>query len=283
MVQSTHTIAGMIDIDLQAYEEPTLVALYSRSVDLQPPEATLFERLRSKLGSMDVLDLGVGAGRTSLHFAPVAKSYLGVDYSAAMIEACSRRMPGVRFLVGDARSMDFAANSSFDLVLFSYNGIDHLTGAERAQFLLEARQILRPGGFLIFSSHNSNFVPSIIAKTSLPHRGLAARHATLAEMGDDLPAAQSGPQPAIRSPGRPGRRRHSRLQVGWPLLYPAGLADRRVARARHGGDRLRAQYRQRIPAAERRGHSTPHQPVGLLRVPKAARLSRGPQWDFPPN
>ena len=53
--------------------------------------------------------------------------------------------------------------SSFDLVLFSYNGIDHLTGSERAQFLLEARQILRPGGFLIFSSHNANFVPSIIA------------------------------------------------------------------------------------------------------------------------
>ena len=163
MVQSTHTIAGMMDIDLQAYEEPALVALYSRSVDLQPPEATLFERLRSKLGSMDVLDLGVGAGRTSLHFAPVAKSYLGVDYSEAMIAACSRRMPGVRFLVGDARSMDFAAASSFDLVLFSYNGIDHLTGAERAQFLLEARRILRPGGFLIFSSHNANFFPSIVA------------------------------------------------------------------------------------------------------------------------
>ena len=110
MVRSTHTIAVMMDIDLQAYEEPTLVALYSRSVDLQLPEATLFERLLSKLGGMDVLDLGVGAGRTSLHFAPVAKSYLGVDYSQAMIEACSRRMPGVRFLLADARSMDFAAD-----------------------------------------------------------------------------------------------------------------------------------------------------------------------------
>lgn len=151
-------------IDRQTYEQPDIVALYARSRDLQPPEAALFERLKPDLPGMDVLDLGVGAGRTALHFAPVSRSYLGVDYATAMIEQCRRRLPGVRFLVGDVRSMDFAADASFDLVLFSYNGVDHLTGRERAQFLLEARRVLRPGGMLIFSSHNTNFIPSIIER-----------------------------------------------------------------------------------------------------------------------
>jgi SAM-dependent methyltransferase len=152
------------DIDRQAYSEQSVVALYSRSGDLQPAEAALLGRLRSALGDMDVLDIGVGAGRTALHLAPAARSYLGVDYAAAMIEACRRRLPGVRFEVGDARSMDFAQDNSFDLILFSYNGIDHLVDAQRDRFFREARRALRPGGFLIFSSHNANYIPEIIAR-----------------------------------------------------------------------------------------------------------------------
>jgi SAM-dependent methyltransferase len=153
-----------MDSDRQAFEQPGVVALYARSRDLQPPEAALLERLKPRLAEMDVLDLGVGAGRTALHLAHASRSYLGIDYAAAMIDECRRRLPGVRFLVGDVRSMDFATDASVDLVLFSYNGIDHLTGPERAQFLLEARRVLRPGGMLIFSSHNANFIPEIIDK-----------------------------------------------------------------------------------------------------------------------
>jgi SAM-dependent methyltransferase len=151
-----------MDIAQRAFEQPDVVGLYARSSELQLPEAALFERLKPDLAGMDVLDLGVGAGRTALHFAPASRSYLGVDYSTAMIDECRRRLPGVRFLVGDVRSMDFATDAAFDLVLFSYNGVDHLTGPQRAQFFLEARRALRPGGMLILSSHNTNFIPSIV-------------------------------------------------------------------------------------------------------------------------
>jgi SAM-dependent methyltransferase len=154
---------GKIDIDRQTYNDKNFVRMYARDSKLQPAEAALLERLRADLPHLDMLDLGVGAGRTAFHFAPVARSYLGIDYSAAMIEECRRQMPNVRFEVGDARAMDFAADESFDLVLFSYNGVDHLTETERGQFLREAMRILRPGGLLAFSSHNANYIPKIIA------------------------------------------------------------------------------------------------------------------------
>lgn len=60
---------------------------------LQPPEAVILSKLRARLATMRMLDIGVGAGRTMLHFAPVAGEYWGIDYSAEMIAACHARRP----------------------------------------------------------------------------------------------------------------------------------------------------------------------------------------------
>ena len=40
---------------------------------------------------MDVLDLGVGAGRTSFTFAALVRTYIGIDYAQAMVEICRSR------------------------------------------------------------------------------------------------------------------------------------------------------------------------------------------------
>lgn len=146
-----------------SYEAAPIVAMYARDHALQRPEQVLFERLHSRLATMDVLDLGVGAGRTSRHLAG-ARSYLGVDYSTAMVEACRRELPTLRFVTGDARRLDFVADESVDLVLFSYNGIDHADAAGRRRILHEMRRVLRPGGLMILSSHNAAHVPEIVRR-----------------------------------------------------------------------------------------------------------------------
>ncbi|WP_428681621.1 class I SAM-dependent methyltransferase [Reyranella sp.] len=150
------------DLTHVAYESPDIVALYAGPDGLQEPEATLLAQLGSSLGEIEMLDIGVGGGRTTRHFAPLAKTYLGVDYSSAMIERCRLEFPAFRFAVADARRLDFAADESYDLVLFSYNGIDHLDAVERQMALREMHRVLRPGGLMVFSSHNANYLPAII-------------------------------------------------------------------------------------------------------------------------
>jgi SAM-dependent methyltransferase len=152
------------DRDRGTYEDPQVVASYGRTRELQLPEQTLLEEFGPALARMDMLDLGVGAGRTAWFFAPRVKTYLGLDYARTMIDRCNQDLPAYKFVVGDACRLDFAADNSYDFVLFSYNGIDHLELPERERALSEMRRVLRPGGVMAFSSHNANYLPVIVEK-----------------------------------------------------------------------------------------------------------------------
>lgn len=113
---------------------------------------------------MQMLDIGVGGGRTTLHFAPAVASYIGIDSSAEMIAACRQRFANQGFAnqgfanrvfeCGDARAMPQFKDNSFDFVLFSFNGLDYMPHADRLRVLQEVRRICRPGGYFCFSSHN---------------------------------------------------------------------------------------------------------------------------------
>jgi len=59
--------------------------------NLQKPEKTILNELKSKLTNMKMLDIGVGAGRTTIHFANLTKEYVGIDISENMINECSKK------------------------------------------------------------------------------------------------------------------------------------------------------------------------------------------------
>jgi len=140
------------------WSERQIVAEYAASGELQPAEETILTLLRGELADMRMLDIGVGAGRTMLHFAPAVRQYWGIDYSAAMIAACERRRPigasHITLSVCDARAMGGFPDGFFDFICFSYNGIDYVSHRDRLAIFAEVKRIGAAGALFCFSSHN---------------------------------------------------------------------------------------------------------------------------------
>ena len=78
-----------------------------------------------------------------------------------MVDAAKARFPALDIRVVDATNLDFLPDASHDLILFSFNGLDCMTMDNRERALAEFLRLLRPGGHLIFSSHNINFLPDL--------------------------------------------------------------------------------------------------------------------------
>jgi ubiquinone/menaquinone biosynthesis C-methylase UbiE len=140
------------------YQRRSIVHYYTQLKQLQPAEQTVLELFQTRLASMKMLDIGVGGGRTTEYFSPLVAEYVGVDYAAEMITACQQRFQKVThpivLSVADARKMPQFADSSFDFILFSFNGIDYVNHQDRLNILQEVRRIVKPGGYFCFSSHN---------------------------------------------------------------------------------------------------------------------------------
>lgn len=134
-----------------------MVHHYAQLNQLQPAEKSVLNLLVAQGTSLNMLDIGVGGGRTTSHFSKVAAKYVGIDYSAEMIAACQKRflaLPHALFEVCDVRDLSRFSDNSFDFILFSFNGIDYISHAERLKVFEEVARVGKPGGYFFFSSHN---------------------------------------------------------------------------------------------------------------------------------
>lgn len=119
-----------------------------------PGEAAAFAALDEVLDSSRVLDLGIGAGRTTRLLADRTDQYLGLDVAPEMVALAHSGSPDADLRVGDARDLSCCADDSVDVVVFSYNGIDAVDHDGRISVLRESHRVLHPGGYLVFSSLN---------------------------------------------------------------------------------------------------------------------------------
>jgi ubiquinone/menaquinone biosynthesis C-methylase UbiE len=138
----------------KTYASAGVVRYYEQINQLQPAEQLIFDRISDRLPTMKVLDLGVGAGRTTQYLVDRAAEYIGIDSSAEMIAACQLRFPDARFQVCDARDMGCFETGYFDFVLFSFNGIDYVDHDDRLKILQEIHRVSKPQAIFCFSSHN---------------------------------------------------------------------------------------------------------------------------------
>lgn len=147
----------------RSWDTESAVRGFAREAGLQEPEKAILRILGPKLSDMRVLDMGVGAGRTTPYLAPLAQEYRAFDSSVRMVRECRRRFPGIRFDVADAAALKDIPDRSFDFILFSYNGIDGLSHERRLKVFDEVLRVGRPGGWFAFSSHNLQSIKSLFA------------------------------------------------------------------------------------------------------------------------
>ncbi len=136
------------------YDQPSVTSAFANAAEVYPPEQAILRRYRDAYAGRDVLDLGVGGGRTAPLLAPHAASYVGIDYSTEMVKAARARFPAWEFRQDDARVLADFDPMSVDFVLFSLNGIDSVDHDDRMCILRRVAEVLRPGGVFAFSSHN---------------------------------------------------------------------------------------------------------------------------------
>ena len=133
------------------YSSKSVVHDYSIKHGLLYPEKEILDKFIDT--SMDILDIGCGAARTTAYLKTISKTIIGIDISDKMVEVARAGFPDIEFKTMDAADLRFA-DESFDAAVFSYNGIDCLYPEEkRAKVYKEVNRVLKSGGIFIYSSH----------------------------------------------------------------------------------------------------------------------------------
>ncbi|WP_144143190.1 class I SAM-dependent methyltransferase [Paraburkholderia sp. BCC1884] len=117
-------------------------------------EQAAFEWLAPRCAGEPLLDIGVGTGRTIPLMTAISNDYTGIDYTQKLLDMAKTRHPQRDLRHMDARDMSTLQSGHYGLAEFSWNGIDCVDYSDRTKILEEMYRVVRPGGYLLFSSHN---------------------------------------------------------------------------------------------------------------------------------
>jgi len=116
--------------------------------------AAAFDWVADECFGLPLLEIGVGAGLTIPLTTRISSDYTGIDVSARLLERARVRFPQLDLRLLDARDMSALASDHYALAVFCWNGIDCVNYEDRRRVLEEMYRVIRPGGLILFSSHN---------------------------------------------------------------------------------------------------------------------------------
>lgn len=119
---------------------------------LDAGERAALLRVADEVRGRRVLDLGVGAGRTTTLLRLLTDRYDAADYAPRMVAEFRRNFPDLPVRVADARDLSGYDDNRYALTLFSNNAIDAIGRRERTTVVRELARVTRPRGYVVFST-----------------------------------------------------------------------------------------------------------------------------------
>jgi SAM-dependent methyltransferase len=143
-------------INQRAYNSGTALRFYDRPAGLFEAEQVILHRLLPEIRGKTLLDIGVGAGRTTPFLLDISSDYIGIDYSPVLVRRAKEKFGLQTIFECDVRDLSRFRNDTLDFALFSYNGLDTIPHDGRLKELHEIRRVLKPNALFVFSAHNRN-------------------------------------------------------------------------------------------------------------------------------
>lgn len=136
----------------QIWEQSNVVDDYGKESPLFKAEECYLKRYFKP--GMKVLNLGCGGGRFASAIYGEAGLLKGVDISSEMVDSFLRRFPRATAECCPMEAIEEPENE-YDLVVIPYNSLDCVEPKDkRLETLRRVFHCLKPGGVLVFSSHN---------------------------------------------------------------------------------------------------------------------------------
>jgi len=105
-----------------------------------------------------LLDWGCGCGRVLRHWSGLPSTRVfGCDINPKMVEWCNDHLPFVEAAVNELSPPLPYRDSTFDLV-YAFSVMTHLSEKLQHVWMRECRRVLKPGGYLLFSTLGEYFV-----------------------------------------------------------------------------------------------------------------------------
>ena len=144
-------------VNRRAYTSNPVLSWYQDLEVIQDAERAILEKISPLIKDKRLLDISIGGGRTTKLLLPISRDYVGIDYAPELVETAQGKYPDATIICRDARDLTSFADTAFDFVLVSNNGLDYMVHEDRITVMEEIFRLLNQNGLFMFSTHNRDY------------------------------------------------------------------------------------------------------------------------------